>query len=135
MDYVQVVVEFALPIVSTLLVAVLTPLAIWLGRKLAAKATVEEQRQLDALLSAIVVQGIHFAEERARQSLQRGDRSTGARKLQDALHYVRQRLDESGIVGIGARRLQDIIEAKLNYERPEMEYLSTSEPVAGGAAG
>jgi hypothetical protein len=134
MSWLQVFAEFVLPIAATLLLAVLVPVAHKLGALLAGKATVETQIRIEQMMEQLVIQGIHYAEEQARNALRAGgDRVGGAQKLELALRYVSERLKEADIVGIAANRLRDLIESKLHYERPELESLDSEQSTSAPA--
>jgi len=134
MSWVQVVVEFLLPTLATLLLAVLLPVTHKFGAMLTAKVGVEKAIRLQQMLETLAIEGIHSAAETARNALRQGEpRIGGAAKLELALGYVQKRLDELGVVDMAAARLRELIEAKLHYERPELEDMA-SDPQPGSTA-
>ena len=120
MDIVKAIVEAILPIAATLAIAVLTPVAMWAGRKLQAKLNIDSEIALDQQLARIVEQGVYYAEEQGRQWAKDGETISPDGKLRSAIDYVSKRLEEMGIVAASAETITALIEAKLNQERPFM---------------
>lgn len=118
MEWFQVIADGLLPVLAALLVATLTPLAVWLGRKLAQKLELENKAQYDSLIDSVVERAVHWSEEQARKAL-KADKVTqdGPTKLLAAMRFARTRLDELGWLDVGAATLRELIEAKLNIER------------------
>lgn len=131
MDVLKVAADFLLPIVATLLLAVLVPLARKLGAVLAAKADAETRVRVEQLLEQLAIQGTHYAEEQGRKALRAGEpRPSGADKLELALGYVQERLSDAGVVDLAATQLRELIESRLHYERPELEAMALEEKPA-----
>lgn len=130
MNWAQVVIEFLLPTLTTLLLAVLLPVVRKYGAVLTEKVVAEKAIRTQQAMETLAIEGIHCAAETARNALRRGGPPIGgAQKLELALAYVQNRLQMAGIVDIGAARLRELIEAKLHMERPELEELvSETEP-------
>jgi len=131
MDFVKAFLDALLPLLATLLVAVLTPLALRAGRALTAKADAETQRQTDARVTGWVYQAVHYAEEWARAQLRAGVTVTGAAKLQQAMAYVVAQIQAAGLPEIAAAQLRLLIEAALHMERPELD--ATAAPGTAAA--
>jgi hypothetical protein len=126
MNWAQVVVEFLLPTLATLLLAVLLPVVRKFGAVLTEKVGVEKAIRTQQMLETLAIEGIHSAAETARNALRRGGPPVGgAQKLELALAYMQERLQMAGVVDIGAARLRELIEAKLHLERPELEELQS----------
>jgi len=129
MEWFKVIADTLLPLVATLLIATLTPLAVWLGRKLAARLELDNKAQYDGLIDSVVERAVHWSEEQAHKAL-KADKVTqdGPTKLLAALRFARARLEELGWLDVGRDKLAELIEARLGIERES----SSSERTWGG---
>lgn len=113
---------------APLLTAVLGVLSTWAVRKLTRKWDVEKQESAIRLTEGLVVAGVAYAEEQARKVLRAGRTKTeSAQKLQNAVDFVQQQLDQSGLPGVARTELVTMIEAKLQQERSRPDGAVPSE--------
>lgn len=120
MDVVKLILEFVLPIVASIAIAALTPVAVWAGRKLQEKLHLETELALDAQFARIAEQAVYYAEEKGREWARDTVPFEGSDKLSAALEYANARLEEMGLVAASSNALKQLIEGKLNQERPFM---------------
>lgn len=101
-----------------LLTAVLGVLSTTAVRKLTRKWDAEKQESAIRLTENLVVAGVAFAEEQARKALRvHNIKTSSAEKLQRAVDFVHEQLDQSGLPGVARAELMNMIESKLQQER------------------
>ena len=116
-------------LVSPIIIAVLGTLVSIAIRKWGRKMDVDTQDRLIDVTQRLIAGGVAFAEEQGRKALKVGEaQSNGASKLQHAMDYVQERLQESGFSEIATDRLQKLIEAKLHAERSNPMGIVPSDP-------
>ena len=115
-DVGKLAVEHLLPILATLALAVVTPLAAWLSRKVSRFLGEREAEMFEETLIVLVDRGIARAEQRGLMwAKDRGELPAGAQKLEWALEFLGSELAERGRE-IAERRLVDLIESRLGTE-------------------
>ena len=106
--------QILLTILTVAIPIVLTPLVLWLLKKL--KITnLQIQQNIDGTVDQAVVHGLNYANEQAYKL--RDNPIPGAEKLGMATDKTLAYLKDSGIVDKGASYIQDLIEAKLGQDR------------------
>lgn len=87
--YLAVIIENVLPVLTMLLVAVISVFATWALKKLKDKLGVDISAQHQALLTKAIEDGIGLAEQWALTKVKRGEAApAGAEKLDKALEFV-----------------------------------------------
>lgn len=114
----MVLLDALLQLVAPFAIAILSTLASIAIRKWGKKLDVDTQDRLIGITDNLIASGVSFAEEQGRKALKGGeDQTDGARKLQHAVDYIQEQLDESQLPQIGTEKLQRLIEARLHAER------------------
>jgi len=107
-----------LPIVASLLVAVLTALAGVAIRWLHMKTGIEVNDEQRWALESFIAEGVGYAEEQGRKAIKAGDPTPEAdTKLEIAVGYVIDRIAESGLPTMGEDAIVRLIEARLGGNR------------------
>jgi len=105
-------------LVAPVVIAVLGTLSSIAIRKWGKKIDVDTQDKLITLTNSLITSGVSFAEEQGRKALKVGeDQTEGSQKLQHAVDYIQERLEESQLPQVGTEQLQHLIESRLNAER------------------
>jgi len=108
------VLELFLGILSIALPIVLTPVVIWLLKKMKVEDH-KTQQMIDDMVDKAVVMGLHYAEEQAHKL--RDNPVKSAEKLNMAADKAKEYLKDSKVVDKGAEYLKGLIEAKLGQTR------------------
>lgn len=126
----MVLLDFAVQLSAPLVTAILGLLGTFLVRKLTRKWDDEKQGAAVQLTQSMIQAGVAFAEEQARKALRTHQVPTkGAQKMQNALDFVRQQLDASGLPNVAEEELVRLIEARLQQERARPDGVVPSDPL------
>ncbi len=105
-----------LPILIAIAVPSLLVLTKWLSSKIGKKLDTEQQAKIQELLTGVVLQGVAYAEQMAKQKQKENQQLTGESKLYIATQYVVEELRKNNFADLTAVEIQKRIEAILGME-------------------
>jgi len=127
----MVLLDFLVQLSAPIVTMILGVLGTWLVRKLTKKWDAEKQEAVVRLTENMITAGVSFAEEQARKALRTGGaRTISADKLQDALDFIQDQLDSSGLPGVAKDELEKLIEARLQQERSKPDGIVPADDVS-----
>jgi len=125
----MVLLDALLQLVAPIVIGVLGTLASIAIRKWGKKLDVDTQDRFIGLTQNLISSGVAFAEEQGRKALKVGEAQTdGARKLQHAVDYIQEQLEESRLPQMGTEKLERLIESRLHAERANPTGSVPSDP-------
>lgn len=119
MDYFKVIVENATEVLFLIITGIVTMLLMWLRTYAKRKWNINITDKQFEVVNGLVDRGIDYAEEQANKWAKEGfeDRPTGATKLDAALEFVMNQVQEMGLDVVARDRLVELIEAQLPKKR------------------
>jgi len=105
-----------LPILISIAIPSVLVLAKWLASKLASKLDAEGKVKVQELLNGIIMGGVAYAEQIAKQKAQNNQAVNGGTKLYIATQWIIDELNKQKIVELTAEEIQKRIESVLGMD-------------------
>ena len=111
--------EIMLPATLSLLVVIVPVLLVYLGKKLGDSIDANTKAKLNEFVNTVVLEGVYYADQLAKQRQKEGLKPTGNEKLDTAVRYVVDQFKNNGLNKITEDVVVNKIESYLGLQSQE----------------